>query len=87
MDNQEPYEKVDAIVTRQDLASFVWDLRTDLQRRPEEWTSIRLQDFLEALAVSLIDVEKACKFQGKDYPQSASWFQFGEILLMASAHE
>ena len=83
----ELHEKVDAVTTRDDLASFVTALKDDLITHGSDWENPDLERFLEAMSAWVFSMENAYKNLGKEVPVQPSWKAFAEILLAAKVYE
>ena len=79
--------KVDSIHTKDDLARFVADLRTDLLANPEDWENAELGLFLEAMAAWIEAMEGFYRNAGRSFPDPPFWKTFAEILLAARIYE
>ncbi len=66
------------ISTQAELASFIANLRADLQKNSGAWESATLEEYLEAMSAYLSDAKFA------DEPK---WRTMAKILLAASRHE
>jgi len=81
-------ERVSAIETKDDLATFVGELRQDLLRHPDEWQNLTLDHYLESLSAWLSDMaDDYFHLNGERMPESPSWRALGEMLLAAKYYE
>ncbi|CAM2943026.1 hypothetical protein VINE108274_09570 [Vibrio neptunius] len=80
-------EKAEAISTREDLASFVDELKTDLIQNPKEWENPNLERFLDAMSAWTFSMDNLYKNLGRETPIQPSWKAFAEILLAAKVYE
>src|SRR5262245_28641445 len=80
-------EKVDHITCREDLAEFVDALLHDLEENGSRWENSSLEDFLEALAAYIVDLDGYFRNIGESVPDQPSWKLVGGILLAASMYE
>ena len=80
-------EKAEAISTRDDLASFVDELKNDLIQNPEDWENPDLERFLDAMSAWTFSMENLYKNLRRETPVQASWKAFAEILLAAKVYE
>jgi len=78
---------MDSVLTMEDLSSFVEELRRDLREHSDEWESLTLDDYLEALSASIDAIPQSYLNQGRVYPERPTWFMFAELLNMASRYE
>jgi hypothetical protein len=83
----ELHSQVDAIQSRKDLADFVRTLQHDLRNHPDSWENISLDDYLEALAAWVDDMDGYYRNQGRPVPSQPSWKTLAEILLAAKLYE
>jgi len=87
MDSKELIEKLEAVTSRKDLAEFVECLRENLLDHPEQWESVALSDFLDALASVIIDMQFMYINRGLVIPEKPSWLLVAEMLYSASGYE
>jgi hypothetical protein len=81
-------ERVCAIETKDDLATFVEELRADLRAHPDEWQNLTLDHYLESLSAWLTDMaDDYFGSNGTSTPASPSWRALGEMLLAAKYYE
>jgi hypothetical protein len=81
-------ERVCAIETKDDLTTFVDELREDLRVHPDEWQNLTLDHYLESLSAWLTDVaDDYFGRNGEATPESPSWRALGEMLLAAKYYE
>jgi hypothetical protein len=81
-------EQVSAIETKEDLATFVSELRQDLLRHPDEWQNLTLDHYLESLSAWLADMaEDYFESNGARVPETPSWRALGEMLLAGKYYE
>jgi hypothetical protein len=81
-------ERVCTIETRDDLATFVGELRQDLLRHPDEWQNLTLDHYLESLSAWLAEMaEDDARPGGDQMPETPSWRALGEMLLAAKYYE
>jgi hypothetical protein len=74
--------------SREDLASFVDGLLTDLEAHPEQWENRTLERFLEALARYLTDLPGWCRnVEPSIDPEQAQWRLFAVALAGAQVYE
>jgi hypothetical protein len=79
--------RVESIKTREDLAGFVLELRTDLMTNAGEWESPSLDGFLEALSAWCGDMPGYFANRGEEQPAQPDWRLVGRMLLAASMYE
>jgi hypothetical protein len=77
----------DSIETRHDLARFVLALRDDLLNNHDAWENTTLEQFLEALAGWIGDMEGYFQNQGIPEPEQPDWQLVGQMLFAASIYE
>jgi hypothetical protein len=80
--------QVSAIETKDDLATFVGELRQDLLHNPDEWQNLTLDHYLESLSAWLADMaDYYFHVSGAAVPESPSWQALAEMLLAAKYYE
>lgn len=79
--------KTEEIQTREDLATFISDLRQDLLRSPDNWENVDLERFLEALCAWVESMDRFYASIGRDVPAQPSWRTFAEMLAAARVYE
>jgi hypothetical protein len=81
-------QRVSAIETKADLATFVGELRQDLLSHPDEWQNLSLDHYLDSLSAWLADMaDDYFQANGAKMPESPSWRALGEMLLAAKYYE
>jgi hypothetical protein len=61
------------INSREHLADFIDSLRTDLLTHPEKWENATLEEYLEALAAWVRDMDGLYKNLGVPMPEAPDW--------------
>lgn len=79
--------ELNAIRSREDLATFILSLRQDLSDYPAEWENPTLDRFLEALAAWCADMPGYFLNRGEPQPDQPDWQLVGLMLLAASRYE
>jgi hypothetical protein len=79
-------DKVDAIKSKADLAKFVRDLRADLKLDPDRWENATLDDFLEAMAAWIDDMDGYYRNRGESVKEQPTWKVIGDILMGAKVY-
>jgi hypothetical protein len=84
----DPGEMLEQVSSPEQLVHFIGALRNNLLEAPENWESLTLPDYLEAMSAWLHDANKN---QGSiahaAVSDGPSWRTFAQILLAASAYE
>ena len=80
-------DDVDSVSDRHDLATYINLLRLDMRRNPEEYENLTLDDYLEALAAFITDMDGYCKNRGEKMPEHPSWSMIASCLAAASIYE
>ena len=83
----ELYEKAENVKSREDLIKFIDHLRSDLQANKGEWENISLEDYLEAMAAWINDMEGFYLNTNQPVPKQPSWKTFADILYASSMYE
>jgi hypothetical protein len=78
---------VDAVRTREDLATFVLALREDLLANQAAWENPTLERFLEALAAWCSDMPGYFLNRGVEQPEQPDWNLVAWMLIVASVYE
>jgi hypothetical protein len=74
--------------SRADLAAFVTELLSDLERRPGGWENVTLARFLDALSRYLEDLPGWCRnVTPETDPEEAQWRLFAVALAGATVYE
>lgn len=77
----------DEVRSREELVSFVRELRQDYLRRGHEWENQSLDGFLEALAAWIRDSPGWYQNVGKDLPEGGDWTFLARALQAATVYE
>lgn len=80
-------EKCDLIVTKEDLANFLDELRADFISNRSEWENHNLEAYFEATAAWLRGNDQAYKNRGKTAPSDPDWKFVGSILYAGKIYE
>jgi putative heme degradation protein len=79
--------EVDAVLTREDLATFVLALREDLLANQAAWANPTQERFLEALAAWCTDMPCYFLNRGEEQPEQPDWKLVARMLMAASVYE
>ncbi|MFD0022707.1 hypothetical protein ACIA74_39010 [Streptomyces sp. NPDC051658] len=77
----------DEVRSRDELVSFVRELRQDYLRRGHEWENQSLDRFLEALAAWMHDSPGWYQNVGKELPEGGDWTFLARALQAATVYE
>ena len=80
------HEYPDHVRSRSDFIAFVRKLRQELLQSPERWENASLEEYLEAVAAWVEDIEGYAGYQEEQIPGS-SWRWFCLMLLAATTYE
>lgn len=83
----ELHESVAHVGTKEDLAQFVEDLRTDLRLHPDRWENQTLDRFLEAMASWIQSIDGFYANAGKIPPTAPNWSTFADFLYASRIYE
>lgn len=83
----ELHEKVGAVTTKEDLATFVAALKNDLIANKDDWENPDLERFLDAMSAWIFSMDTAHKNLGKETPVQPTWRVFADILLAGKIYE
>ena len=75
------------VKTREDLVSFLADLRRDLRENADTWENDTLEAFLEALQAVFADWNGRFANRGEEVPDAPTWKLIAEALLSATIYE
>lgn len=78
---------MDAVRTREDLATFVLALREDLLANQAAWENPTLERFLQALAAWCTDMPAYFLNRGVEQPEQPDWNLVARMLTAASVYE
>lgn len=81
----EQRDPIDGINTLNDLATYVQQLRETLQRDPDSWENLSLDDYLESMSAWLTDTSVSPELESADLAKSLRFF--ARILRASSAYE
>lgn len=77
----------ESILSREQLAAFVFNLQQDLVKNPNEWSNASLGGFLEALSAWIADMDGYYLNNNLPVPEVPSWKTFAEMLLASKYYE
>jgi hypothetical protein len=83
----EPYERIESITTKEELAEFVTALREDYAANGDKWENQTLDSFLEAMARWIPSMNNAYRNTGRAPVDQPTWRTFADILLAATIYE
>lgn len=75
------------VATPDDLAGVIHAMVNDLRKHKDDWANTSLDEFLDALATSVEDIEQTYAARGEAAPDQPSWRLFAELLVAASGYE
>lgn len=81
------FEEIENVKGREELIQFIHSLRKDLQTNKEEWENTTLEDFLEAMAAWVNDMEGYYLHSNEPMPTQPSWKTIADILYASSKYE
>ena len=81
------HAKVDSVGSRDQFVDFLNALRQDAVAQPEEWQNKTLDEYLEALAAWVQDMDGYYKNNNRSVPTSPSWRNLAEMMLAAKYYE
>ena len=79
--------QVDTIRSREDFIVFLRSLSRSLIDFPNDWENANLEDFLNALAAWVEDMDGYFANRGEPTPQTPDWKLIGQMLLAARIYE
>jgi hypothetical protein len=79
--------KEKSVRTREDLASFVRALASDLAANGESWGNPELGRFLESLSAWIMDMPGYFRNQGTEPPEEPTWNLVATMLHAAKIYE
>jgi hypothetical protein len=80
-------EKLNAIKTREDFVSFVYEMSKDYRVNPRSWENKDLGAFLEALAAWVEDMDGYYLNHGQPVPEKPDWKNVADMLMAAKLYE
>ena len=80
-------EQLNAIGSRQDLATFIRRLISDYESDSDSWENKNLVAYLDGLAGWTDDMDGYFHNLGEKVPEQPSWSLFGKMLLAAKYYE
>ena len=80
-------DRVVAIQTKEELASFIEELGEELTTAPDEWENSDLERFLFAMAAWIRSMDMYAKNTGDSDVVHPSWSTFAKILCAAKVYE
>jgi hypothetical protein len=81
------HKKIEAISSKDALADFVAELRSDLETSGDSWENPTLDRYLEAMEAWIRDMDGYYKNSGQPVPESPSWRTLADILYAAKIYE
>lgn len=79
--------EISTIKTSIELSNFIEKLCDDLKDNPNAWSNNTLEDFLEALAAWITDMEGYYINSNQEVPLQPTWKTIAEMLLAAKIYE
>jgi hypothetical protein len=76
-----------AVASRNDLASFVVALKSDLEAHQDKWENPTLDRFLDAMESWIESMDGYYRNRGQEIPQEPTWRTFAEILCASRIYE
>ena len=83
----DPFDDVDRVASRIELASFLDALARRVEDSPEEFENVSLPRFLEAAAAWVRDMDGYFANQGEVVPDELSWSLVAAIFDTATIYE
>jgi hypothetical protein len=80
-------DQIKSIESKEALADFVGNLRSDLEKNREGWENPTLERFLEAMESWIVAMDSYYKNTGQQIPEKPSWRTFADILYAAKIYE
>lgn len=80
-------ERARAVQSRDDLVSFLTELKADLDANRGEWTNADLGSFLEAMAAWIQDIEGYFQNTGQKLSDLSPWKLLADVLIAARSYE
>ena len=81
------FDRVVAIQTKEELASFIEELGEELTTAPDEWENANLERFLFAMAAWIRSMDMYAKNTADSDVVHPSWSTFAKILCAAKVYE
>ena len=75
------------IATREEAVGVIMAMLNDLRKHRDDWQNASLEDFLEALAASMEDLDQTYAERGEKLPDQPTWQMVANLLVAASGHE
>lgn len=79
--------RIESIQTRQDLTDFIRALVKDFQDNPKSWENTKLDQYLEATAAWIDDMDGYYNNLNKPVPHQPEWKTIADILMAAKHYE
>lgn len=79
-------DSIKEIRNREDLATFVEEMRASL-KKGHQWENQDLESFFGAMAAWIDDMDGYFENQGKACPEEPSWQTFAQILAASTIYE
>jgi hypothetical protein len=83
----DPFENAGRVASRVEFEAHVRALRVDLLENRDEWENSRLEDFLEALAAWVHDMDGYFANRGEVTPPTPTWALLAQMLCAAAVYE
>lgn len=75
------------ITTRDEAVGVIMAMLNDLRKHRDDWQNASLEDYLEALAASIEDLDQTYAERGEKLPDQPSWQMVADLLVAATGHE
>ncbi|WP_437500871.1 DUF7660 family protein [Sorangium sp. So ce1099] len=82
-----PQEMLQSIGTKEDLSKFILSLAKELENNPDYWTNRKLEDYLEAMAAWILELDAYYANLDEQQKEQPTWRTFGDILMAATMYE
>jgi hypothetical protein len=83
----ELHQGLSKIRSKNDLASFILNLKNDLLANNNEWQNADLESFLDAMHAWILSMDQLYANLGNELPKEPSWKTLAEILYAAKFYE
>ena len=81
------YTKINNIESKEDFVNFINLLISDYKTNVHTWENKTIEDYLEAMANWVEDMEGYFKYKNIPIPQKIEWNLFANILIAAKMYE
>jgi hypothetical protein len=82
-----PGSVIQSVNSREDFITFLEKLRANFLEHPDEWKNSSLEDFLEAMAAWVEDMDGYYENNELPVPVVPSWKSVAEMLIAAKIYE